>query len=217
MCIYIYIYIYIYISSSPSVLLSIISLVRLDLAFLSLLKVYFPLPFFRKKKSRNYLKNERVGLKYCNISPAPDGKTPRCCENPRANQATKRRSKDKAEDRTLKAEMPRDGAARVQRRSKNNLLEQSQNSVETWTRSSRTFLLPSPPFRFCMFLTFELSLLPDLCASLFLSSIFLLFHGWIIQGFSRAGRDIRADTISTFPLNERKPKVKKRKKMETDL
>lgn len=172
-------YIYIYISSSPSVLLSVISLVRLDLAFLSLSKVYFPLPLFRKKKSRNYLKNERVALKYCNISPAPDGKTPRCCENPRVNQATKRRSKDKAVDRTSKAEeMPRDGAARVQWRSKNNLLERSQNSVETWTRSSRTYSLLSPPFRFFSYsFTFALSLLPDLCASLFLFSIFLVFHG----------------------------------------
>lgn len=76
----------------------------------------------------------------------------------------------------------------------------------------RYIFAPIAAFSFLHILTFTLSSLPDLCASLFLFSIFLLFHGWIIQGFSRAGRDIRADTISTFPLNERKPKVKKRKK-----
>lgn len=61
-------------------------------------------------------------------------------------------------------------------------------------------------FFFFFFLRFFFPLFPRIFFP------FSMVESRIYQGFPRAGRDIRADIISSFPLNERKLKVKENKK-----
>lgn len=169
---------YIYTSSSPSVLLSVISLVRLDLAFLSLSKVYFPLSLFRKKKSRNYLKNERVGLnEILQHFTCPGWKNASLLRESSHEPSNKTGEQGQSRGSCIESEDAERWGCASPKEIKEQLARAKSEFGRNLDSSFPYLFAPIAALSFLRILTFALSLLPDLYASLFPFSIFLLFHG----------------------------------------